>query len=148
MSKIFHVLTIFIFLAMVSSGLGLFFTTGGKSIDFINQYGDNIILHGDGMYKNDSLNITYVLDMGIISPLVFICMYNLLKKNDIGYILLGLCLTLLIIIGIILPFQTIFQVNAGIELPLEAIITKVGIFIVLAVFAVFYNIKLLKSLNE
>jgi len=271
---------------MVSSGLGLFFTTGGKSTEFINQYGDNVILHRDGIYKNDSLFmasifrgtdfavlfiivpiaililildikkntiktklllisivafflyfsaslafgvkynilhlvymaffgssfytlilgfnllknysinkskniltvglkifltliglslfiawlpdiitsltngkslelihvyttiITYVLDMAIISPLVFICMYNLSKKNDIGYILLVLNLTLLIIIGIILPFQTLFQVNAGIELPLEAIITKVGIFVVLAVFAVFYNIKLFKSLNE
>jgi len=287
MNKIFHVLTIFIILlAMVSSGLGLFYKTGGQSTDFINQYGDNIILHGDGIYKNDSLfmasifrgtdfavffiiipisililildikrntiktkllltsivasflyfsaslafgvkynilhlvymvffgvsfftlilgykliktypinkskniltvglkifltfiglsvfiawlpdiltslangkslelihvyttNITYVLDMGIISPLVFICMYNLSKKNDLGYILLGLNLTLLIVIGIILPFQTLFQINAGIELPLEAIITKVGIFIVLAVFAVFYNIKLFKSLDE
>jgi len=287
MNKIFHILTIFIILlAMVSSGLGLFFTTGGKSTEFINQYGDNVILHGDGIYKNDSLFmasifrgtdcavffiiipialfilildikrntiktkllltsmiafflyfsaslafgvkynilhlvymvffglsfytlilgfnllktyslnkskiiltvglkifltliglslfiawlpdiitslingkslelihiyttiITYILDMGIISPLIFICMYNLSKKNDIGYVLLGLNLTLLIIIGIILPVQTLFQVNAGIELPLEVIITKVGIFIVLAVFAIFYNIKLFKSLNE
>jgi len=271
---------------MVSSGLGLFFITGEESIDFINQYGNNVILYGDGIYKNDSLfmasifrgtdcavffiivpiaililildikrntmktkllltsmvvfflyfsaslafgvkynvlhlvyilffgvsfytlilgykliktypinkskniltvglkifltliglslfiawlpdiitsltndkslelihvyttNITYVLDMGIISPLIFICMYNLSKKNDIGYILLVLNLTLLIIIGIILPFQTLFQVNAGIELPLEVLISKVGIFIILAIFAVFYNIRLFKSLNE
>ena len=34
--------------------------------------------------------ITYVLDMGIVSPLMFICLYNLSKDKNIGYILLGI----------------------------------------------------------
>jgi hypothetical protein len=283
MNKIFHVLSIFIIvLAVIASGFGLFYTSNGQTFDFINQYGDTIKIHGDGIYKNDSLfmasifrgtdfavffiiipiaivllildikkntlkskllltsmvafflyysanlsfgvvynilflvymvffgvsffalimgfnllkyysinkssiiltnglkiylvfvglslfiawlpdvisslinnrslelidvyttNVTYILDMGIISPLIFICLYNLSKKNDIGYILLGLNMTLLLIIAIILPVQTFFQISAGIHLPLEVIITKVGIFVILAIVAIYYEVKLFR----
>ena len=55
MNKIFHILSIFIiFLAMVTSGLGLFYKTGELPFDFINQYGDTVKIYGDGIYKNDS----------------------------------------------------------------------------------------------
>jgi hypothetical protein len=90
--------------------------------------------------------ITYVLDMGIISPLIFICLYNLWKNNNIGYILLGIILTILLLVGIMLPVQTIFQINTGINLPLGVIITKVGIFVILALVAIYYEIKLFKKM--
>jgi len=268
---------------MVISGLGVFFTTGGQPFDFVNLYGDTVIIHGDGIYKNDSLfmasifrgtdfavffiiipiaivalildtkqntlktkllltsiiafflyysanlsfgvvynvlhlvymaffgtsfftiilgfnllknysvnkslkltnglkiylvlvglslfvamlpdiitslvnrtslgiidvyttNVTYILDMGIISPLIFICLYNLFKKNDIGYILLGIILTILIIIAIILPVQTFFQLSVGIDLSLDEIITEFGISVILAIVAMFYNVKLFRSI--
>jgi hypothetical protein len=89
--------------------------------------------------------ITYVLDMGIISPLMFICIYNLNKRNNFGYILLGIILTILLIIGVILPVQTIFQIMAGINLPIGAIITKIGVFVLLAIIAIYYEIKLFKN---
>jgi len=285
MNKNFHILTIvIILLAMVSSGMGLFYTTGGQSFDFINQYGDIVTIYGDGIYKNDSMfmalifrgtdcailfliipiaivsllidiknnskrtklfltsiivsflyysaslsfgvvynilhlvymaffgvsfftliigfnllknytinktsktltvgltiflvflglslfiawlpdvisslinrksldlihvyttNITYILDMGIISPLIFICLYHLKKKNDIGYNLLGIILTFLIMISLILPVQTIFQISAGIDLPLEVMISKVGIFVFMGILAVFFNLKLYKNI--
>ncbi|MCL2722013.1 MAG: hypothetical protein FWD47_11835 [Treponema sp.] len=285
MNKLLHILTVLIILlALITSGLGLFYTTDGQPYNFINQYGDNIKIYGNGIYKNDTLfmapifrgtdctifflaipltiislvldikkntiktklfltslialfvyysasislgivynvlhliyialfgssfyalitgftllknykikkdikmqtnglkiflvfcglslfiawlpdiitsiinkkslelievyttQITYVLDMGIISPLIFICMYNLLKKNDIGYILLGIILTILIIIGIMLPIQSIFQISAGVSIPIEALITKVGIFVLLAIVALYYEVKLFKSI--
>jgi hypothetical protein len=41
MNKVFHIISaIIIFLALVTSGLGLFFTTDGQPSDFVNQYGD------------------------------------------------------------------------------------------------------------
>jgi hypothetical protein len=285
MNKIFHVVVVFIILlAIITSGFGLFFTTGGQSFDFVNQYGDIVKIYGSGIYKNDSYfmapifkgtdctilflaiplmiialifdikkntskaklfltamvalfvyysvsfsfgviynilhlvyialfscsfygliigfallknydinnhqkiltnglkifltlcgfslfvawlpdiiisiikgkslelieiyttQITYVLDMAIISPLIFICLYNLWKNNKIGYILLAVILTVLIIIGIMLPVQSIFQINAGIELPLGALITKIGIFVLLAVVAIYYEIKFFKNM--
>jgi hypothetical protein len=92
--------------------------------------------------------ITYVLDMGIISPLMFICIYNLSKRNNWGYILLGIILTVLLIIGIMLPMQSIFQIMAGINIPIGAIITKIGIFAVLAIIAIYYEVKLFKNMQS
>jgi hypothetical protein len=92
--------------------------------------------------------ITYVLDMAIISPIIFICLYNFGKDNNIGYILLGIILNMLIMTGIMVIFQTIIPVKAGIELPVGAIITKVGIFIVLAIVGIFYEIKLYKRIQS
>jgi hypothetical protein len=90
--------------------------------------------------------ITYVLDMAIISPTIFICLYNLSKSNNVGYILLGIILTMLVMTGVMVIFQTIIPVNAGIALPIGAIITKIGIFVVLAIIAIYYEIKLFKNM--
>jgi len=90
---------------------------------------------------------TYILDMAIISPLMFICLYTLEKQKNIRYILLGIILTILLIVGVMLPVQTIFQITHGINIPIPAIITKVGIFVLLAIFAVYYEIKLFKNID-
>jgi len=91
--------------------------------------------------------ITYVLDMAIVSPLIFICLYNLSKNNNIGYILLGIILNMLIIVGIMVIVQAIFQIMAGINLPIGAIITKIGIFVVLAIISIYYEVKLFKNIQ-
>jgi len=91
--------------------------------------------------------ITYVLDIAIISPLIFICLYNFGKNNNIGYILLGIILNMLSLVGIMVVFQTVFQNRAGIELPIEATITKAGIFVLLALVAIYYEIKLFKNIK-
>ncbi len=87
---------------------------------------------------------TYVLDMGIISPLMFITYYLCKKEKFIGYVLFRMILIVCLIIGIILPVQTVFQILAGIELPIPTLITKVFIFIVLASFALYFDRELRK----
>ena len=87
---------------------------------------------------------TYVLDMGIISPLMFITYYLCKKEKFIGYVLFRMILIVCLVIGIMLPVQTIFQILAGIELPIPALITKVFIFIILAAFALYFDRKLRK----
>ena len=87
---------------------------------------------------------TYVLDMGIISPLMFITYYLCKKEKFIGYVLFRMILIVCLVIGIMLPVQTIFQILAGIELPIPALITKVFIFIILAAFALYFDRKLSK----
>ena len=42
-----------------------------------------------------------------------------------------------IAVGVMLPIQTIFQLAAGISIPIPALATKVFIFVLLSVFAVF-----------
>jgi hypothetical protein len=91
--------------------------------------------------------VTYILDMGVIGPVALICLYQLKKRNGMGYILLEMLLTVCIIVGVMLPIQTVFQVSAGIELPLAALITKVASFVVLAFFALYFNIKFLKNVK-
>jgi hypothetical protein len=48
-------------------------------------------------------------------------------------------------LGIILPMQTCFQLLAGIDLPVPALITKVGIFVALAAFATYFERKIKKE---
>ena len=87
---------------------------------------------------------THVLDMGIISPLMFITYYLCKKEKFIGYVLFRMILIVCQIIAIILTLQTVFQILAGIELPIPALITKVFIFIILAAFALYFDRKLRK----
>ena len=92
--------------------------------------------------------ITYVLDMAIISPAIFICLYHVYKENKLGYILFSIILANLILIGVTVINQTIFQNIAGIELPIGAIITKIGIFVILAMVGIYYKIKLYKYIQS
>ncbi|SEP56254.1 hypothetical protein SAMN02910369_00180 [Lachnospiraceae bacterium NE2001] len=91
---------------------------------------------------------TYVLDMGIISPLMFITYYLCKKERFIGYVLLRMILIVCLVVGIMLPVQTIFQMLAGIDLPIPALITKVLIFIILAAFAFYFDRKLKKIVGD
>jgi hypothetical protein len=286
MNKLFHSLAVcIVFLAIITSCFGLFYSTEGESHDFVNQYGDIVNIYGDGIYRNDSLfmapifrgtdctllflgiplliialildirknsirtklflttfialflyysaslsfgvvynvlhlvyialfgcsffatiigfsllkkykiessikicttlkffliicglslfvawlpdiiwslvnkrslalieiyttQITYILDMGIISPLIFICLYYLIKREQIGIILLGIILNMVLFVGIMVIVQALFQIKSGIDLPIQAIITKVGIFVVLAITAVFYEVRLFRNIKE
>lgn len=86
--------------------------------------------------------ITYVLDMGIISPLMFIT-YHLIRRGDFtGYVFLRMIFKVCICIGIMLPIQTIFQISAGISIPIPVFITKALIFIVMALFAAFFEYRI------
>ncbi|GKX64992.1 hypothetical protein [Inconstantimicrobium mannanitabidum] len=104
----------------------------GRSLELIEVY---------------TTQITYVLDMGLIAPTAVICLFQLKKRNAMGYVLLELLLTVCSIIGIMLPIQTVFQIVAGISLPIGAIITKMAIFTILALFALYFNIKFFKNMK-
>lgn len=79
------------------------------------------------------LNLTMLFI--VIYILILFTIY-LVKKNEfIGYILARGMLKLCFIIGIMLSIQTVFQLVNKIEIPVPALITKVLIFVVLAVFA-------------
>ncbi|GAA4334671.1 hypothetical protein [Flaviaesturariibacter amylovorans] len=82
--------------------------------------------------------ITYVLDLGIIVPLCFIALSLLRRRNPMAHVLLAALLLLCIVIGIMLPVQTLFQLQAGIELPVPVLITKMASFCILAAFALYF----------
>ena len=134
-----------------TNGLKVLLILCGLSL-FVAQLPDIIIslLNGKslpliGVYTT---NITYVLDMAVISPAFFICLFYLRKNDKIGYILLGILLTNLLLIGATVISQTVFHRIAGEEIPLPALITMVGIFVILAIFGIKYQIKLFRNIQD
>jgi len=133
-----------------SKGVSVFLVLSGISL-FIAWLPDIIptIIAGTTLPLIEvyTTEITYVLDMGIISPLMFICLYLLKKRNGLGIVILSIIFTLCTIIGVMLPVQTVFQILAGIVVPIPVLIIKVGIFIILAMFAVYFNTLLYKRIE-
>lgn len=92
--------------------------------------------------------VTYVLDIGIISPLCFVCLYLLKKKNSTGVILQAILLRLCIMVGIMMLPQMVCQAASGCELPLVALITKSFSFMLLGGAAFYFNRKLYGELGK
>ncbi|HEV7332831.1 MAG TPA: hypothetical protein VGN63_17460 [Flavisolibacter sp.] len=100
------------------------------------------------LIEHYTTEITYVLDMGLIAPACFLCLYLLKKKSGWGYVLLDLLLTLCLVMGVMLPVQTLFQWQAGIALPIAVLLTKMISFCLLAVFAAYFKSRLWKSMRS
>jgi len=138
-------------LVLPSKGLSIYLVLSGFSL-FVAWLPDIItsLINGRTLMLIEiyTTEITYVLDMGIVSPLMFICLYLLKKKDGLGDIVLAIILKACIIIGIMLIVQTIFQNLAGVFIAVPVLITKVGIFVALALFAAYFDIKLYKNIIE
>lgn len=134
----------------VSKGLRVFLILSGVALivawlpDVIPSAISGGTLSLIGVYTT---NITYVLDMGIISPMCFITLYLLKKGNPIGTLLLAIILKLCIIVGIMMIPQTICQMASGCDIPIPALVTKSLSFVVLGGFAFYFNRKLYKELD-
>ena len=95
-----------------------------------------------GVYTTE---ITYVLDMGIISPLCFACLFLLAKKKPLGTVLLAVLLRACIIVGVMMIPQTVCQIASGIEIAAPVLITKSLSFVLLGGFAIYFNHKMCKE---
>ena len=133
-----------------SKGLGAFLVLSGIAL-FIAWLPDIIptIISGAPLPLIEvyTTEITYVLDMGIISPAMFICLYLLKKGDGLGKVILASMLTLCVLMGVMLPVQTIYQTLAGIVTTVPVLIFKIGVFTVLAVFAAYFNVRLYRGLS-
>lgn len=98
-----------------------------------------------GVYTTE---ITYVLDMGVISPMCFVCLYLLKKDDHLGVLLLAVLLKACIIVGIMVIPQTICQALSDVELSLPALLTKALSFVALGGFAFYYNHRLYQEVKE
>jgi hypothetical protein len=134
-----------------SRGLKVFLIISGISL-FVAWLPDIItsLMNGKSLPLIEiyTTEITYVLDIGIISPMIFICLFLLKKKDGLGDILLAIILKMCGIIGIMISIGTLSQIFGGIEIPVPALITKLGIFIVLAAFATYFDVKLYRNIKE
>lgn len=92
--------------------------------------------------------ITYVLDLGIIVPAIIVCGITLKQGQAVGYVLFSMMTYLSSMIGVIVLMQTIFQLSAGIVLPLPVLVVKSGVFILLAFFGLHYCLLLFRYTEE
>lgn len=129
----------------VTRGMNVFLIIAGISL-FIAWLPDIIASLSQGtslgLIEIYTTEITYVLDMGIISPLMFITYYLIKQKKFMGYVLIRMLLKVCMVIGIMLPIQTMFQLFSGIVIPIPALLTKVMIFVVMAMFAAIFGHRL------
>ena len=129
----------------VTKGLRLFLIISGIALivawlpDIITAMVNGETLSLIGVYTTE---ITYVLDMGIISPLCFVCLHLLKKKDKLGEIILSVLLTACIIIGIMVIPQTICQILSDAEMELPVLATKVLSFVILGGFAFYFDRKI------
>jgi len=86
--------------------------------------------------------ITYVIDMGLISPMIFVALHLIKKQDGLGDVIIAITLTLCVVMGVMLPIQTAFQLLAGIIIPIPVLVIKVGVFMVLALFAAYFSLKI------
>jgi len=113
--------------------------------DIIASFGNDGKLSLIEVYTTE---ITYVLDMGIISPTAFLCLYLLKKRRPMGVVLLSVLTLGITVVGVMMIAQTGFQIAAGVDVPVPALITKSLIFVLLAVYAITIIFKLYRSIKE
>ncbi|MCR4954466.1 MAG: hypothetical protein K6A43_10375 [Treponema sp.] len=95
------------------------------------------ILNGTSLslIENYTTEPTYVLDLGIISPLCFISLILLRKKDSFGVVLYAILLQSIIVVAVMMITQSAVQFASGAEIPLPALVSKSIIFVILGLFA-------------
>lgn len=134
-----------------TKGLGIFLVLSGIALivawlpDIIPSMINGGTISLIGVYHTC---ITYVLDMGVISPLCFVTLFLLKKGDPLGTLLLAIMLKACIVIGVMMFPQMICQILSGCDMPLGALVTKSFSFIALGAFASYFNKKLYASLSH
>ena len=76
------------------------------------------------LIENYTTEPTYVLDLGIISPLCFISLILLRKKDSFGVVLYAILLQSIIVVAVMMITQSAVQFASGAQIPLPALISK------------------------
>ncbi len=133
-----------------SSGVKIFLSLSGIALivawlpDVVPAILKGTTLPLIGVYTT---NITYVLDMGIISVLCFVTLYMIGRKEPLGTLIFACIIKVCIVVGIMMLPQTICQIASGIEIPIPALITKSFSFVLLGGFAFYFNKKMYRELE-
>ena len=134
-----------------TKGMKIFLIISGIAL-YIAWFPDVLpsLLSGDtlaqiGVYTT---MITYVLDMGIISPLCFVTLALLKRKNPLGTMLWAIMLRACIIVGTMMVTQTVCQVASGCDIPFPVLATKSLSFVALGVFAIYFNNSMYRKLGN
>jgi hypothetical protein len=75
--------------------------------------------------------VSYVLDIGIISPMCFVSLWLMRRGSLAGTTMAAFLLTICALVGAMVIAQTVCQMAAGLEVPILALVSQVAIFTVL-----------------
>ncbi len=92
--------------------------------------------------------VTYAIDLALIAPLCFLTAVLILRRAAAGYLTGAILLILLTVIGVVVSVQTVFQLGAGIALAPGVIVGKTASFAILALFALWLVIRLIRSVSS
>lgn len=135
----------------LSKGLTIFLILSGIALivawlpDVVPMITRGETLQSIGVYTTC---VTYVIDMGIIAPICFVCIFLLKGKNALGIMIEAIILKLCIFVAILMFPQMICQLLSGCDIPFVALITKSFSFILLGGFAFYFNRKLYRGLEN
>lgn len=97
--------------------------------DILPTLMDGSLLSAIEVYTTE---VTYVLDIGIISPMCFLSIKLLAGGKAAGVVTVSALLRICLFAGLAITAQSVCQYLAGIEIPMQAFIPKVLIFVVLS----------------
>lgn len=98
--------------------------------------------------ENYTTDITAVLDIGVILPVVVFTGILMLKRKPQGVIFAAMLLILLVQIGLVVAGQTAMQLIDGVQLTPMEIVTFVAPFIILSLIAVWMAASLIGNISE
>jgi hypothetical protein len=92
--------------------------------------------------------VTYTLDVGIIAPAALLAGVLLLRRAPLGFLLAAVLTIMLAQVGVMVIFQTIVQLQAGIQFSTGELIGMIGSWIVMGGIAIWFTAACLRSLDE
>ena len=92
--------------------------------------------------------VTYVLDVGIIAVAALLAGILLLRRAPLGYLLTAVLTIMLALVGVMVVFQTVMQLSAGIQLSNGELFGKVGTWLIMGGIAIGFTVVFLRSIRE
>lgn len=92
--------------------------------------------------------VTYALDLGFIVPSTWLAGILILRRSPLGYFLGLILIVLNAIVGIVVVSQTIAMIALGASLTPAMVVVFVAPFILMAFFAAWFAIGILKHIEE
>ncbi len=92
--------------------------------------------------------VTDALDLGVIVPLTTISGVLILRGRPLGYVLALSLLVLEAMLAPMIAMQTVYQMDAGVDLSTGEALGAIGGFTVIAVLAILVLVDLLRHISD
>lgn len=89
--------------------------------------------------------VTYVIDLGIITPATILCAVLVLRGHPLGYVIAAPLLTLIVLLAPQIIVTTLFQRSAGVPFTAGEMIGPMAGFVVLGIVAVWLLVAVLRG---